>query len=501
MSQKISVALSDNELFGNEAAEEENPQVLASYFVEKPSFRRFYDPRRRLAIVRARKGMGKSALLAKVAHDVREQHPDALVILLHGADLVDLADFSSDDPLTLINRWQQAICRRVNMEIGSRLRFAASDTEMMMVETAELVGLKGKNLLGALMDRFRFPVGPINFERPTTPDASSLLRAYSAKRSDLKIWLLVDDIDATYPDSPRHRLRTSTFFSAARKIITDFAGISLRGSVRMDVWTSIARSDEAMDKCEQYVTDLTWSQRESARILAKKILAWIVRVAPESVIARHWSVEKNSRELFDLVFLRDLEWGGDRLPPERLFHILSAGRPRWSAQLGRLSGEEAESRGATKIGIDHIEAVLQSFGKLRTDDLYREHKHQYADILGIEAFAGGGSIYYTPALLERIWEKYIVRIGGLQELPRLEGAVVKRPLDLAHFLYKVGFILARVREAEERVSFVKYEERPELLATVVNPDDRHRWDIHPSYRKHLRIKRGSALDQSSVLER
>jgi len=46
--------LADPELFGNEAGEDETPEVLNSYFVDKPEFIRFFSEQQRLCFVRAR---------------------------------------------------------------------------------------------------------------------------------------------------------------------------------------------------------------------------------------------------------------------------------------------------------------------------------------------------------------------------------------------------------------------------------------------------------------
>lgn len=490
----------DTELFGSEDAESEDPEVLASYFVEKPSFQPFHNASKKLAIIRARKGMGKSALLAKVAHDVQKNDPSALVIAVHGADLVALADLTVQDPLILINHWQDAICKRIVREIGARLRIAISDSAMAMVEAAQLSGARGRNLVGALIDRIKTPVGPISFDRPSAPESQSLLRAFEARHNDLNVWLLVDDVDATFLNTDLQRLRVSTFFSAARKMAHDFNGIKLRVSVRTDVWMTVVRADEATDKCEQYVTDLSWTRHETRRILLKKIHAYVQRRFPDYPATKRWTLEENSNQILGLAFAESMEWGGERYPPDRLIHVLSAGRPRWSAQLCRLAGRDAAMRRSNKISVEDIDNVLKRFGKLRLDDIHREHAHQFSDIQGLtEAFAGGKIVYYTPELLEIIWENYIQKCGGINQVPPLDGHTVSRPLDLAHFLYRIGFISGRERDDQDDLSFIRFEERPDLLSNVINPDDGLRWDVHPSYRKHLGIhRRGTSLGTAAA---
>lgn len=494
----IAIDFRDTELFGCDDAESEDPDVLASYFVEKESFRKFYLTKTKLAIVRARKGMGKSALLAKIAREVRGADSSAVVIQVHGADLVAQGDFSSNDPLVLINAWQQAICKRIILELGKHFRIAFSDSKTAMVEAAELSGYKGRNLIGSILDRVKLPK-VIAIDNAPTPESAALLKSYAENAQGLNVWILVDDVDSTFKNTPHECLQLSTFFSAARKMVADFKGVRVRASVRTDVWTSIVRTDEALDKCEQYADDLVWSTSETKRIVTRKIWAYISRKWPENKLAAERAWETAADALLGLAFEQPMAWGSESLPPDRLVHILSAGRPRWAGQICRIAGEAAAQRRSSTIGICDIEARLNSFGKWRVDDLHREHSHQFSAIQGlVEAFAGGRSIYYTPDLLRRIWAEYVVRCGGLNMVPLLEGQPVTSALQLGHFLFKIGFISARERGTDDSISFVKYEERPDLLANVVNPDDGLRWDIHPSYRQYLRIRRGHASDSDDA---
>jgi hypothetical protein len=84
--------------------------------------------------------------------------------------------------------------------------------------------------------------------------------------------LLVDDIDATFFDTPPLKLKIGTFFSACRKISREVQNLSIRASVRTDVW-SILRDNEDLDKSEQYMVDIRWNLREMEAIILKRILA------------------------------------------------------------------------------------------------------------------------------------------------------------------------------------------------------------------------------------
>ena len=138
------------EIFGNDSGEDENPKILAGYFVELQSFGKAYDRTRPLEIVKARKGMGKSALLSHLKYRLTDTHspidPRAVVIKVTGNELMGLADFSGTDSSLIENRWRQVICKRISMELAKEIGFAASDDSMSLIEAAEIEGFKGRNL-------------------------------------------------------------------------------------------------------------------------------------------------------------------------------------------------------------------------------------------------------------------------------------------------------------------------------------------------------------------
>lgn len=81
------IKVDDKKLWGNEAADDEAPEVLRSYFVFHKNYEEFFDDDEKLVIARAQKGMGKSALINRYA-DKLESEGEPIVINIKGADLV-----------------------------------------------------------------------------------------------------------------------------------------------------------------------------------------------------------------------------------------------------------------------------------------------------------------------------------------------------------------------------------------------------------------------------
>lgn len=67
---KAGIRLTDPHLFGNDAAEDEDAEIFASYALERPELGDFTSPSRRICIARAYKGEGKSALLRLSARQI-----------------------------------------------------------------------------------------------------------------------------------------------------------------------------------------------------------------------------------------------------------------------------------------------------------------------------------------------------------------------------------------------------------------------------------------------
>ncbi|MBT7298348.1 MAG: hypothetical protein HN849_02485 [Victivallales bacterium] len=476
--------LAAGELFGNDAGEDERPEILSSYFVDQPAFSPFLDPDEMLRIGMSRKGMGKSALLSKLAYSLPRSTEGVkhVVIQTTGADLAGLGTFPEPDFALLQNYWKQILCARINLELGKRIGVAFGDTRMALVENAEISGFRGKNLVGSLIARLSSDKIPLKVTARKAENHLELLKRAADEFADSCVWLLVDDIDSTYVNSPELKARISTFFSACRSLVRDVQGLRIRASVRTDVW-SVLRDNEDLDKCQQYITEIAWSKPELRRMLAKKVLSYIQRNYPAGTPGYDWDLDSREEELLELVFMHRLRWGQTYVPPFQPIGILSAGRPRWVAQLCRMAGEEAFKKHKKRIGIQDVNTVMKPFGRYRLNDVYREHSHQFSDLQRlIETFAHGKRRYSTRELNDKLATDYIFRVG-IPNIPTIDNYPYKTPRQFSHFLFKIGFVAGRISFNE----FVTYQDRPELLTNTTNLDDGMDWEIYPSYRQVLRI--------------
>src|SRR5699024_8641269 len=142
-------------------------------------------------------------------------------------------------------------------------------------------------------------------------------------------------------------------------------------------------------------------------------------------------------------------------------HILSAGRPRWAAQLCKMAAADAYKKNSDIISIGHINAIMFAYGKYRLSDLCKEHSHQCSQLKHvIESFRNGQKAYRSDDLLSYIEKKVI---SNTNDPISIEDVTATTPLDIAHFLYRIGFITLDDNSFDNGESFIRFEDVPDLL--------------------------------------
>ena len=490
------IKLDDKTLFGNDAGEDEDESVLVSYFVNQAAFSDFLDPQIRLHVARGRKGMGKSALLVRFAHEVKASPMMPILIHVVPSSLAALKEPpQTENAVLLENYWKQVICAAINMELANQIGFAWKDDQIALVESAEIAGFKGQNIVGALLSRLIAKInigGAIELAqhaRPTANNEQLLQRVSAESRKARRVWFLLDDIDTKYQNTPAQQAYVSSFFSACRYLVNNISGLGIRATVRTDVWSSL-RTAEDLDKFEQYVAEIVWSGPQQKDILANRILAYLKRIYPDDPISRTWTIETHGDHLIELVFNRRMRWGNSAAPSIQVLRILAGGRPRWMAQLCRFAGVQAVKVSSSHIGIQEINQVMGDFGRRRVADLYKEHGHQFSDLKRlIECFSGGPRRYTTAELATRITNTYIRQRSAIN-IPDIDGTAYRDSWQIAHFIYKCGFITGHnnTDTSLDVPEFVSYDARPDLLEVETNLDDGMTWEIQPAYRRILRTR-------------
>lgn len=480
----MTVDLTDERIFGNDAGDDEDERSLNYYFLERPEFQRFYDRSNALRIVKARKGTGKSALLRRTEAKARERSPDDLFVTCKGPEL--FPDFSRPENATNpVLAWQRSICARINREIGARIKLAVSDDQISLVEAAELDSFRGRNILSALSDRLLKKMtlpGAAEMERVRIPigDEVQLLRRFAANESQA-VWFVVDDIDATFKNTEQNKAQLAAFFSACRDLAQKVKDLTIRVAVRTDVWTLLRASDEALDKCDQYVFNLRWSVEQVAYILVSKVDAYFqVHLGLPPVPGQNEAARK--AQAFRTVFQQKFPWGRDnQIESQTYVSLHSQGRPRWSAALCRAAAKVADGRGHLKIDEPDFKSVLASYSAQRRLDIVGEHSQEFRDFNGlVQVFSGWKKTFTTQEMLARISTAYIKK-STESEAKSLDA------VQLAHLLFRSGVIGAVSKGAGKGAKRMEYEDRPTLLTSRAALDDGLDWEIPMFLRPALKL--------------
>ncbi len=259
--------------------------------------------------------------------------------------------------------------------------------------------------------------------------------------------------------------------------------------MRTDVWSVIRRFDESLDKMEQYVVNILWYLADFRKLLARRIESQLESLNI-SIKERQPFVNDEERDefLINMIFVPKMEWGDKRIHTYKVLYTVSYERPRWAIQLCKLSQDRALKVGSGKISRSHINDIWGEYGKKRIDDLVAEHKHQCGEIEELlNAFRGGDRLMTREELFKFIKN----RISNHIE-PKIEGERTRNPREIARFLYRLGFIMAR-SENDDGYEHYAFDQMSDFLASRTDEDFSVKWEIHPCYREALNIKK---LDKS-----
>ncbi|HHC6526323.1 TPA: hypothetical protein ACN34I_003497 [Vibrio parahaemolyticus] len=472
--------------FGNDSGEQEDEGILEQYFCESDYVEDFYDKDEPFLFVKAKKGVGKSALLKHTKIKTLKRDPKAITISVKGSDISAPFLSESEHAATSINSWMSRLCSAINRELGNKIDIALTDDEILLVEQSELTNYKGKNLVGSLSSRLKLKLFGTELDKnsPKIESQKKILERYSSENA-IDVWLFIDDIDATFKSQPNYITYLATFFSACRDLSYAVEGLKIRASIRADVWPILRTHDESMDHCEQYMRSLRWNDNDIVHIIGKKIFTFCNTY-------QHFEFP-NNKDFYNtpikqsqLLLAKNYPWYSRRVYSVVPLSSFSYGRPRWSAKLLREAAKIAARNGNKNIKWSDLTPTIPNYSRQRYMELLAEHRHQFPNLEKLfEIFAHNGSAYTTEELLMKV-DQYVKVYGK----PCIDGSETPSSnLEVAHFLYRTGFIIGRSKE--NRSFYVEFEDRPTLLLSEANLDDGLEWNIPMCYRRALSIDLGN----------
>lgn len=484
-------SLTDLDLFGNEAAEDEDDDIFNSYALARPELDLFTSKLRKVQIARAYKGEGKSALLRLAANRVEADRERPVVVR---ASATELAPILSDVDFSLwVRSWKAALLGNIAAEVGATIGWAWTDDDMSLVEEAERRGFKSRNIVSAVLDRLK-PAG-VEFsglkletpakERIGTTNPEKTIARWAT--SGTPAWLFIDDVDLNFQNTPLQRVKVASFFVACREITNSVSRLRVRTAVRPNVWTILKLEFESLSHVEQYTTDLRWSEDSIRSLIALRIEAYFRRHDrwPQDSGLPSANQKTTHQDPISLVFESPMQWGKSTRPPHVLIATLSKYRPRWAIELCKVSADAANKKHHDRISRSDIFENLDAFGRRRLEDTCAEFRSQCEQVEElIDVFNRGNEQYKTDELLKLITNRILEHLE-----PKIFGVVGRASArDVAAFLFEAGIFFGRRNLSNGEYQHISFPERPSLWKSRVDFDQGLAWEVHPVFRQALEIR-------------
>ncbi|HHF3232857.1 TPA: hypothetical protein ACPJ2O_004467 [Vibrio diabolicus] len=479
-------------LFGYEDAADEDSTRLKEYFFKRGD----YDAIKSdlpLSIVVGFKGVGKSALL-KIAYE--EDHDENCpAIWIRPDDIIEMVDELSDDLdfSKMVLLWKRGIAKLVASRIASDWMFTYGEDAKSALIWAQETGYRSRDFIQRTVSLINPSLKKtISMDGETTSISVGEHHVVKRLLEDKKIFLYFDDLDAGWEASDLQRKRLSALLLALRNMTSDIQGLKARLALRTDVYTLLRESDESTDKFENYVVNCNWNNHDILVLLVKRILTYFGESIEDeklNSLSQHELNDYLSR-VMETRFTKTKEWKNKHT--HRVIMSLIRSRPRDMIKLCTFAAKAASQRDITSEVIEDIdfESILSDYSLNRVQDIVNEFKFEITNLEAIlyrlaptkselrEKRGRSKFVYTTSELLEKI--KNVMSNSNI----KLSYRTQTTPIDVAHFLFKIGFITAR-KTISGKIERKYYDEKKQLLKSGQIGDGGYAWEVHPSYRSAI----------------
>jgi hypothetical protein len=446
-------------LFGNETAEDEDPQRLREYYFKNDLYNQI-SARLPLRILVGHKGIGKSAMF-QVLRIESESHNE-LTVSITPDDITGISE-SIEDMLELIRIWKnglkEIIATKAVQQLGNNIAPLKNITDSIVNVVFNILNNAGFDL---------------------RDEKENIVFKFLESK---KITVFIDDLDRGWEGKKSDIRRVSAMLNAVRDLARENKDIFFKVSLRTDVYYLYRESDESTDKVEGSVVWLAWTNFELLALLCKRIITYFNGNVTEDEL-----LSKKQNELSPIlnkVFLNSFEGSGawERIPTYRLLTSLIRKRPRDLVKLCTLAGKEARKNNSTRIGTREFNAIFLYYSSGRLKDTYIEYRSELPDIQKLltnmkpskeDRKEKIGFLYTNDRLYKKVAN--ILQNHNLKFTNDKEKATVKA---LCAFMYKINFLIGR-KDVPNRILRIYFEEHNYLLNDF--SDFGFNWEVHPAYR-------------------
>jgi len=454
------------DLFGHEAAEDEDLINLNRYYMKNKVYERFAVDLP-LRILVGHKGTGKSALFKMAIQEDVER--GFLPIELQPNDILDLT-IDANDFLKSIKEWERRLIEIIGDKIFNSLGFQNKTTW-------DALKTHGGKLLSFLDETIKRGTESISVD--LNPTKRALINNFL---KNTKVVVYIDDLDRGWFGRREDILRISSLLNAARDIINDNSGIFFRIALRSDVYYLVRTSDESTDKIESSVIWYSWTNHEILIMLVKRIETFFGREIREQELknASSFDLSQYLDKIMESRFSGVGKWAN--APMYRILMSLIRKRPRDLVKLCSQAARKAYDDDSGLIVTKHLQAVFDSYSQERVQDTINEYKTELPDIERLilnmkpsknEKKKSNGWIYSPDGLNTKVTN--ITQSGGFYSNGK--EFTVKQ---LCNFLYKINFLTARKGADDEEVVRKYFEENRYISGE--HADFGYSFEVHPAYR-------------------
>lgn len=452
-------------LFGHEAAEDEDPARLREYYFKTNTYDEVAADLP-LRILVGHKGIGKSALFKVAMLEDREK--SVITVLIKPDDVAELATDTSDF-LRTIREWKVGLSQIIAKQVLNDLGLGDESWSAKIKQY-------GGSLLSFLDETFR------SQSKGATQPAKQVIVEHYLKKNRISIY--IDDLDRGWLGRKQDNIRISALLNAVRDLSSENRGLNFRISLRSDVYYLVRTSDESTDKIEGSVIWHSWSNHEIFVLLVKRIESFFGRTVDEKELlyTDQHSLARYLRPVMEERFQGHGLW--ENAPMYRVLMSLIRKRPRDLVKLCTLAGRAARKDHSAIICTKHFQSIFEEYSQGRLLDTVNEFRSELPSVEKLllcmkpskkERTGQEGYVYTTDALLKKINS---IREQGQFKFATGEVGDSKR---LAAFMYKINFLTARKASVSSNAVVRKYFEENRYLSNEF-VDFGFDWEIHPAYR-------------------
>jgi len=454
-------------LFGSQAAEDENPEQLKSYFIKNKAYERA-NAEIALRIIVGHKGVGKSALLKMLY--LEQSANNNLAIWLQPNDISRAWSVTG------------SFVEKVEGIKKNLIQIIAEKSfDKFTIFGQETCSIPGLNTVRSLF-------GYLTKEIKVKDSASLEARLVGEFLKEQVIFIYVDDIDRGWAATPTDVENISALINATRDMANQKEGGDLRFKIgiRTDAYNLVREHDESGDKFEPYKVPISWTNHDVLVLMAKRIANYFCETFDaEEYLEKGMADQKKVSRYFFPIIVERFEGSGhwSNCPIHRVLLSLTRKRPRDLIKLLSGAALVAEKNGHNIIVTSDLTDSFPDYSKGRIFDIVSEFRSELPEIEKVlfslrptikQKRKGEKPYLYLDDELKSRLNKFCMGSNIVfKNGRRATGS------NLAEFLFKIDFVIAR-RQVSGEIERYFYDDHPKLQSP--NAKFGMQWEVHPAYR-------------------